>query len=107
MEPVMDFHADSVQGVLFLLPGHAQDDALKLWNHLFPGDSPDGFQRATVSPMLSSSASGVRDGFQTNINAQVGRVDIVLTQPPIGISPQSGPPRIEDILRRFSAAAAF
>lgn len=93
----MEFQADSIQGVLFFVPGQPQGDALKLWGELFPGDSPDGFQRVTTSPALNSSAHGDRQGFQTTVNSQVGRVDIVIAHSPQPLPAEAGPPRIADV----------
>ncbi len=93
----MDLQADSVQGVLFLTPGQQQDDALKLWEHLFPGDSPDGFQRANPSPSLLSTALGERTGHRVMVNAQVGRIDIILNQSPAIVDLSGSPPRIADV----------
>jgi hypothetical protein len=93
----MDFQADSIQGVLFLAPGQRQEDALKLWGELFPNDSPDGFQRFNNSPALNSSAHGDRQGFQINVNAQVGRIDVILAHSPQALPSDAGPPRIADV----------
>lgn len=97
MGPYMNFQADSIHGVLFPVPGQHQDDALKLWGSVFPNDSPDGFQRATSSPSLNSSASGEREGFNTTINAQVGRIDLILTHPLPQVPVDPSPPRMGDI----------
>jgi hypothetical protein len=94
----MSFQADSIQGVIFVTPGSSQEDALKLWDHVFPGDTPDGFNRNTSLPSLQSSATGMRAGYSVTVTAQVGRIDLVLggqLQP--GISPFAGPPRIADV----------
>lgn len=104
----MDFAADSIQGVLFLSPSQHQDDALKLWDILFPNDPPDGFQRATpTSPALNSSAHGDRQGFQTTVNAQVGRIDLILAQSPQVQPSDSGPPRIAEVHGAAIKAAEF
>jgi hypothetical protein len=94
----MDLQADSVQGVLFLIPGQQQEDALKLWAHLFKDDGPDGFQRAGASPSLGSNAWGERWGYRVGISAQVGRIDLFLNQPPaVNVGVVSGPSRIIDV----------
>lgn len=94
----MDFQANSIKGALFFVPGQPQGDALKLWGELFPGDSPDGFRRVTAtSPALNSSAYGDRQGFQTTIDVQVGRVDVVIAHSRPPLSTESGPPRIADV----------
>ncbi len=94
----MDLQADNVQGVLFLTPGQAQDDAIKLWESLFPGDSPDAFQRANTSPssILVSTASGERSGHQVVVTANVGRIDITLYPPQATIG-SPVPARIADV----------
>jgi hypothetical protein len=93
----MDLQADSVQGVLFLTPGQPQVDALKLWDRLFPGDSPDGFQRASPSPSLESSAAGERKGHRVAVSTQVGRIDLTITKAGLN-TPEKGPPRVSDVL---------
>ncbi|MGQ2940285.1 hypothetical protein [Blastomonas fulva] len=97
MVAIMEFQADSIQGVLFLMPNQQQGDALQLWGNLFPSDSPDEFQRATNSPALNSSAGGERGGVHVTLNAQVGRIDLIFSQPPASGSIDAGPPRISDI----------
>jgi hypothetical protein len=93
----MNLDADGIQGVLFLPPGQHQDDAIQVWGQLFPNDNPDGFQKASASPSLASTATGERDSYNVAINAQVGRIDIVLSSPPGSMVPTSGPPRISDV----------
>lgn len=97
----MNWEADSVQAVILTQPGVHQDDALKLWSKIFPGDSPDGFQKATTSsPSLMSTASGERNGYAIALNAQVGRITVNVTPSQSimqTVSPAS-PPRISDVV---------
>ena len=105
----MILNADSIQGVLFTVQGTDQDDALKLWEMLFPNDQPDGFQRATSSPNLQSTASGERGGHNILITSQVGRVDLVVAPP--APSPVediiSGVPRISDVTGAAEKVAVY
>jgi len=93
----MNLQADSVHGVLFVAPGQQQDEALKLWDFLFPGHSPDGFQRNTSSPSLASTASGERNGYQVGLTAQVGRIDITINKQQNTFDANAGPPRIANV----------
>ncbi|MFC7611652.1 hypothetical protein [Teichococcus aestuarii] len=83
--------------MIFVLPGNEQADAPKIWERLFPGDAPDGYQRAKANtPTLISSASGQRGNYTWTVNSQVGRIDIICQS---SIQPQPGGPvpRIVDI----------
>jgi hypothetical protein len=98
MENLMNLQADSVQAVIFLMAGAPQEDALKIWERIFPGDSPDGFNRNNAAPTLQSTASGERDGHNFTVLSQVGRVDIILgPKQSGGVMPLGAPPRIQDI----------
>ena len=103
----MSFKADNVQVVLFPYPGTADnEDAMQLWTRVF-GDTPDGFQKAAASPILSSSASGERNGFQLSLTVQVGRIQLVIQAPAAAaqISPFSGPPRMDNPEKPIRRAA--
>ena len=95
----MKLKADTVQGVVFTNPRATQIDAMALWAQLFPGDTPDGFQRNVNAPNLLSTASGERNGYNLTVNSQVGRVDLVIgpSVSTLGIVSPSEPPRIDDI----------
>lgn len=93
----MDFQADSVQGVIFVAQGQQQGDAQDIWEQVFAGDRPDGYQRPLASPTLTSNANGLRGGYNVNIIAQVGRIDITLATQIDPASNLNGPPRIADI----------
>jgi len=93
----MEFNAESVQGVIFLNPTVKQDDALGLWSLIFPGETPDGFQKQSNSPALNTSASGDRFGFTVNLNTQVGRIDLSLSPTAASFDPTLGPPVITDV----------
>jgi hypothetical protein len=96
----MKWEADGIQAVIFTPPGVHQNDAITQWGSLFPGDSPDSFQKAAASsPTLNSAASGEREGYAVSLNVQVGRIDLNVG-PTVGIihaaTPES-PPRMSDV----------
>lgn len=94
----MDWQADSIQGVIFVAPGEAQQDAISLWGTVFDGDSPDGFQKATASPTVVTHATGLRDGNPITLTSQLGRIDIIAGPgPTVTPAPNSPPPRIENV----------
>ena len=74
----MDFAADSIHGVLFVEPGSIQNDALHLWDVLYPGERPTAFQLNPSTPALQSSASAERNGISVNIVTQVGRIELIM-----------------------------
>lgn len=72
----MALEADTVQSVVFVEASQPQDDALRLWQAIFPDDSPDGYQKATALPTLMSTASGIRENVSVHLAVQVGRIDV-------------------------------
>jgi hypothetical protein len=94
----MDWQADSIQGVIFVAPGEAQEDAISLWGTVFGGESPDGFQKVTASPTVVTHATGLRDGNPITLMSQLGRIDILAGPgPAVAPAPNSPPPRIDDV----------
>ncbi|BCA60960.1 hypothetical protein HMP09_0194 [Sphingomonas sp. HMP9] len=97
----MQWQADTIQAVVFTAPFGSAREASAVWADLFPGDTPDGYQRNPASPNLQSSASGERLGYAVSVSTQVGHIAInlnqVFRQLPGLISSPSGPPRIEDV----------
>lgn len=104
----MNLKADSVQAVLFVAPGANQEDASKLWGHIFPGDTPDGYNRNNSNPALQSTATGVREGYSFSLSAQVGRIDLVLTAASAGgFISAVAPPRLPDVNVAATTAIRF
>jgi hypothetical protein len=110
MENTMDWKADSVQATIFIAPTDLQRDALAIWSLVFPGNTPDAFQKAAASPNLHSSASGERNGYNVTIGSQVGRIDVTLgpvLPAMFGLQPVTSPPRIDDLTSAATAAASI
>ncbi|MEG8054680.1 hypothetical protein QP185_18325 [Sphingomonas aerolata] len=97
----MQWQADNIQAVVFTAPFGPAREASAIWADLFPGDTPDGYQRNPASPNLHSSASGERLGYAVSVNAQVGHIAInlnpIFRQLPGLISSPATPPRIDDV----------
>jgi hypothetical protein len=93
----MELQTESLQGVLFPQPGGLQDDALTLWNTLFPAQNPESFNGGASMPGLQSSASGQQDGYSITLTTQVGRIDVLIRKAMnIGFMADS-PPSIDNL----------
>lgn len=97
-ERLMDWQADSIQGVIFTAPGEAQADAISLWAKLFSGETPEGFQKVTASPTGVTHATGLKNGNPITLTSQLGRIDIV-AGPASEVVPTNHepPPRIANV----------
>ncbi|WP_156347311.1 MULTISPECIES: hypothetical protein [unclassified Sphingomonas] len=97
----MQWQADTIQAIVYYLPNDPTYGAAEIWGQLFPGDSPDAFQRNPTSPVLESSASGERRGHNVAINSRQGQLIIninpVFQSIPGLTPPLSEPPRIQNI----------
>jgi hypothetical protein len=89
----MAWCADGIQAVLFTTPGLQHPDALKVWNWLFDGESPDNFQRGQPGPNQISNASAVRGLYNIVATSQFGRITISAHA---SEAPGDGPPQIKD-----------
>ncbi len=106
----MQWEADYVQAAAFLPPTGVHADAIGIWGRIFPGDTPDGFQKAAASPNLLSTASGERNGLQVAVNAQIGRIDLNINPGSTVVAARHGgsvPPRIADVPRAVATAAEY
>lgn len=90
----MVWKADSLQGVLFTMPGAPQLDAQQLWAAV--ADSfPETVQRPSSTPNALTIAAGPWAGYNLRIQSQLGRIDWILNAvPPPTMTPE--PPQIED-----------
>lgn len=90
----MTWKADSLQGVVFTLPGGSQLDAQQVWERI-TNTLPETVQRPAMNPAGLSVASGPYMGYRLTVQSQLGRIDCILNAaPPGGPSPE--PPTISD-----------
>ncbi len=76
----MAWSVENLQFVLFHPPAESYD-AFQLWLDLFKS-SPDGYQRHPDPNVRMSTASGTHAGFNFQIQAQVGRIDMMILGQP-------------------------
>lgn len=90
----MVWKADSLQGVLFTMPGVPQLDAQQMWG-IVTDTLPENVQRPASTPNGLTIASGAYNGYNLRIQSQLGRIDWILNgRQSSSLNPE--PPQIED-----------
>jgi hypothetical protein len=90
----MAWKADSLQGVLFTVPGLPQLDAQQVWSLVADG-LPETVQRPAATPNGLSIAQGPFRDHHLTVHSQLGRIDFILHALPPQ-TPSDIPPQIAD-----------